>query len=98
MYELNFSGAIIGLATILIIWLGRYSCIKGEYYLSKKIWYLFLAVGCVSVIGSLLIGNLVLSAIVSIFGFTFLWGIHEVIEQEERVKKGWFPKKVKKTK
>ena len=98
MHDINFSGAIIGLATILIIWFGRYLCIKGEYYFTKKIWYLFLIVGITSTAGSLLIENIVISAIVSIFGFTFLWGIHEVIEQEERVKKGWFPKRIKKKK
>jgi hypothetical protein len=96
MQELNYSGVIIGIATILIIWFGRYLCIKGEYYFSKKLWYLFLVVGIIGVIGSLLIENIVISAIVSIFGFTFLWGIHEIIEQEERVRKGWFPKQIKK--
>jgi hypothetical protein len=28
---------------------------------------------------------------VGVFGFSSLWSIHEIIEQEERVKKGWFP-------
>jgi hypothetical protein len=33
-----------------------------------------------------------LSAFFAIMGFTYLWGIGEIIEQEERVRKGWFPK------
>jgi hypothetical protein len=27
--------------------------------------------------------------------FAFLWGIHEIIEQEEQVRKGWFPRSKK---
>jgi hypothetical protein len=96
MESLNFSGLIIGIATIVIIWFGRYACIKGEYYFTKKLWYLFLVVGIISVVGSLFIFNTIISAVISIFGFTFLWGIHEIIEQEERVEKGWFPKRDRK--
>ncbi|NPA44424.1 MAG: DUF4491 family protein, partial [Chlorobi bacterium] len=39
--------------------------------------------------------NLISSVILSVTGFVFLWGINETIEQEERVNKGWFPKKDK---
>jgi len=95
MESLNFSGLIIGIATIVIIWFGRYACIKGEYYFTKKLWFIFLLVGILSVVSSLFIYNTIISAVVSIFGFTFLWGIHEIIEQEERVQKGWFPKNEK---
>ncbi len=35
--------------------------------------------------------NIIFSSIVAMLGFTYLWGINEVIEQEEWVKKGWFP-------
>ena len=89
--NITIDGAIIGAATILIIMFGRYACIKGEFWFTKKIWTAFLLVGISSVFFSLFIEQIVLSAILSIFGFTFLWGIHEVIEQEERVNKGWFP-------
>jgi hypothetical protein len=96
MDSLNYSGIIIGIATILIIWFGRYACIKGEYFFTKKLWYVFIIIGIISVLASLFTNNIFASAILSIFGFTFLWGIHEIIEQEERVLKGWFPKRNKK--
>ena len=41
---------------------------------------------------------MVIASVLSIFGLTMLWGIHEVIEQEERVQKGWFPENPKKVK
>lgn len=31
------------------------------------------------------------SVFLGVLGCTFLWSIQELYEQEERVKKGWFP-------
>jgi hypothetical protein len=92
---LNFDGLAVGASLILIMWIGRMACIKGEYYFSKKLWIMFLAIGIFSLAVALFIEPVVFSAVLSIFGFTFLWGIHEIIEQEERVNKGWFPKRKK---
>jgi len=94
---LNFSGFIVGVATFAIIFISRYICIKGEYYFTKRFWIAFLMIGVISILASLFIKNTIFSAILSINGFTFLWGIGEIIEQEERVKKGWFPKNPKRS-
>ena len=51
----------------------------------------FFVAGVVLIGLSLFINSSMLSAIVGIVGFSSLWSIHEIIEQEERVKKGWFP-------
>ncbi len=91
--QLNYSGIIVGASTFVIIAVSRYICIKAEYYFTKKFWIGFLIIGLVSLAGSLITKNLLISIILGINGFTFLWGIGEIIEQEERVKKGWFPKK-----
>jgi len=93
--SLNFSGIIVGAATFLIMAAGHYSCIKAEYYFTKKSWIAYLVLGIVGIILSLFAENLIVSAIMSIFGFTCLWGIGEVIQQEKRVEKGWFPKNPK---
>ena len=92
---INFGGLIAGTALLVIIWAGRAACIKGEYYFTKKLWVLFLIIGLLSIAVSLFVNSLILSSVLSILGFTFLWGIHEIIEQEERVKKGWFPRRKK---
>ena len=34
--------------------------------------------------------------LVAVFGITCIWSIKELFEQEERVKKGWFPENPKK--
>jgi membrane glycosyltransferase len=90
---INLDGILVGASLMAIMWIGRMACIKGEYYFTKKLWMAFLAVGIISVASALFVESVIFSSILSIFGFTFLWGIHEIIEQEERVSKGWFPKR-----
>ena len=89
---MNFYGLIIGTATFLLIGCFHVIVIKGEYYFSKKIWPLFLLVGVGTLALSLFIDNSIISALIAVFGISCLWSIKELIEQEERVKKGWFPK------
>lgn len=92
---MNFNGVLIGLLTFLIIGIFHPIVIKGEYYFSKKIWPVFLIVGLIVLIISLYTSNSILSPILGVIGFTCLWSIKEIFEQEERVKKGWYPKKDK---
>lgn len=92
---MNFNGILIGLLTFLIIGIFHPIVIKGEYYFSKKIWPVFLIVGLIVLIISLYTSNSILSPILGVIGFTCLWSIKEIFEQEQRVKKGWYPKKEK---
>ena len=96
--ELNLSGLIVGASTFLIIVFGRWACIAGEYHFSKRLWIAFLIVGIASLAGSLFVEPVIPASVLSIFGLTLLWGIHEIIEQEERVTKGWFPSNPKRKK
>lgn len=93
--NLNLSGLIVGSWVFVIIIFARWLCIWGEYHFTKKFWIFFMISGIISLIFSALVENLLISTMISAMGFIFLWGIHETIEQEERVKKGWFPKKQK---
>ncbi len=95
---LNITGILVGAGAFLSIALGRYLTIKAEYYFTKKFWIGFLVIGIVSILLSLISEGFILSSILSILGFTFLWGIGEIIEQEKRVEKGWFPKNPKRKK
>ncbi|MCD6090249.1 MAG: DUF4491 family protein [Bacteroidales bacterium] len=94
-YSLNVSGLLIGGLTFILIVFSRWLCIAGEYYFTKKFWIVFLIVGLLGSISSFFIDRLLISTSLAIVGFIFLWGIQETIEQEERVKKGWFPKNLK---
>ncbi|MBQ5748426.1 MAG: DUF4491 family protein, partial [Bacteroidales bacterium] len=45
--------------------------------------------------GSILVENILLSAILGVFAFSSFWTILEIFEQKQRVEKGWFPKNPK---
>ena len=92
---INLSGIIIGSYSFINIIIARWICILGEYYVSKRLWIAFLLFGIISIGISLFTPSLIISSILSITGFTYLWGIHEIIEQEQRVAKGWYPKNPK---
>ena len=94
--ELNFSGIIIGVATFLVIGLFHPLVIKAEYYIGVKSWWLFLLLGIVSAVASLLVENLTLSILLGVVAFSSFWSIGEVFEQKKRVEKGWFPANPKK--
>ena len=93
--ELNFSGVEIGVATFLIIGLFHPLVIKAEYYIGVKSWWLFLLLGIVAGVASLLVYNLILSILLGVVAFSSFWSIGEVFEQRKRVQKGWFPKNPK---
>lgn len=88
---MNYDGLIIGIGVFLIIGIMHPVVIKTEYYLGSKVWPLFLIMGLLFISLSLFIDLSVLSILLSVLGFSFLWGIRELFEQTQRVKKGWFP-------
>ncbi len=96
--NLNFSGIIIGIATFLVIGLFHPLVIKAEYYIGVKSWWLFLLLGVVSGVASLLVNDLTLSILLGVVAFSSFWSIGEVFEQKKRVEKGWFPANPKKKK
>ena len=95
---MNFFGIVIGLLVFFIIGVFHPIVIKTEYYFGKKVWPVFLLVGIICLIFSLFINDKFISTVIGVLGFSSLWSIHELIEQEERVKKGWFPKNPRKEK
>lgn len=89
--EMNFSGIIIGVATFLIIGLFHPLVIKAEYHIGVKSWWLFLFLGILTAVTSLLVGNIVVSILLGVVAFSSFWSIGEVFQQRKRVEKGWFP-------
>lgn len=88
---MNFIGIIVGLATFLIIGLFHPIVIKAEYYLGSKCWWMFLLAGILFGALSVMIDNLIASTILGVTSFSSFWSIHELMQQKERVRKGWFP-------
>ena len=95
--EHNLLGLVIGIATFLIIGFFHPVVVKAEYYWGTRCWWLFLLFGLGGIAGSLATDNVLVSTLAGVFAFSSFWSIKEIFEQEERVKKGWFPKNPKRT-
>jgi hypothetical protein len=89
---MHFEGATIGLLVFVIIGVFHPMVIKTEYYYGKNVWPIYFIIGWLFVGFSIFTENTILSVILGVIGFSCLWSIGELIEQEQRVKKGWFPK------
>lgn len=95
MEAINFEGLVIGIATFLIIGLFHPVVVKCEYYWGTRCWWVFLVLGLAGTAAALLISSIFWSALCGVFAFSSFWTIKEIFEQEERVKKGWFPRNPK---
>ena len=84
-------GIVIGGGTFLIIGILHPVVIKAEYRWGKRVWPVFLLAGLSAIAGSLFTANIMASALLAVLGFSLLWSIRELFEQEQRVKKGWYP-------
>lgn len=90
--SLHYDGLIVGLATFLIIGLFHPLVIKGEYYFGQCCRWWFLVAGILFLIATPLVASQLASSMLGVTAFSCFWSIKEVKEQEERVKKGWFPR------
>ncbi|MDO4493466.1 MAG: DUF4491 family protein [Clostridia bacterium] len=95
---MNFSGIILGLSAFLCIGVFHPIVIKCEYHFTYKCWPVFLVCGAACLIVSMWIENVVAASAVGVLGFSFLWSILELFEQQKRVAKGWFPENPKRKK
>lgn len=87
----HIGGLLIGICTFLIIGFFHPVVVKTEYYWGTRCWWIFLVLGILGVIGSVIITDLLISSLLGVFSFSSFWTIKELFEQKERVKKGWFP-------
>ena len=88
---MNFTGIIVGAAVFLIIGICHPLVIKMEYHWGKKSWWVLFAAGLLLSVLSLFTGSVVVSTIIGAAAFSCFWGIHEILAQEMRVLRGWFP-------
>ena len=93
----HLQGLVLGLCSFLIIGIFHPIVIKGEYHYGQRFKWFFLVLGVALCIGSLLVDSVMLSALMGVGAFSSFWGIKEMGEQQERVRKGWFPRNPKRT-
>lgn len=87
----NLTGLAIGIATFLIIGLFHPLVIKGEYHFGVGCWWVFLVMGLMSIVGSVMVHDIFLSTLLAVWGASSLWSIGELFHQRKRVERGWFP-------
>lgn len=88
---MNINGIIVGAAVFLIIGVCHPIVIKMEYNWGKKSWWVLMLAGLVFSVSSLFVAGDVGSTILGAAAFSCFWGIRELLAQEKRVLKGWFP-------
>jgi len=91
---MNFEGIIIGIGAFLIIEILHPVLSKPNIILERE-FGLYSLLGDFFIVLSLFIESVIIAALIGVLGFSLLWGIHELFKQEERVKKGWYPKNMK---
>ena len=90
--QYHLTGLAIGICTFLIIGLFHPVVIKCEYYFGTRCWWWFLILGSAGAAASIWVDSLFWSVLLGVFSFSSFWTILEVFEQQEGVRKGWFPK------
>ena len=93
----HLQGLVLGLCSFLIIGIFHPIVIKGEYRYGQRFKWFFVVLGILLCIGSLLVDGVMLSSLMGVGAFSSFWGIKEMGEQQERVRKGWFPRNPKRT-
>lgn len=91
----HIAGAAIGIFTFLIIGLFHPLVIKGEYYFGLKCRSWFAIGGIITLVACIMVNDIFWSSLLGVTSFSCFWSIKEVNEQVVRVKKGWFPKNLK---
>ena len=87
----NWDALLLGAASFLIIGLFHPLVIKGEYYFGKGIWPWFLAAGLGFLLAAAVCPWSFVEVLLALVAFSCFWSINELFEQEQRVKRGWFP-------
>lgn len=90
---MSINGILIGAICFLCIGVFHPIVIKAEYYFSARCWPFFLIAGIMFLFISACFSQTLISAAFGVLGFSCLWSILELKQQEKRVERGWFPKK-----
>ena len=88
---MNYTGLIIAISTFIIIGIFHPIVIKAEYHFGTRSCWVFALAGIAFIAASLFVSDEIWSPVLGVTGCSCLWSILEIREQQERVKKGWFP-------
>jgi len=95
---MNWTGIILGAASFLLIGVFHPIVIKSHYHFGTGCWWVFAVAGIGFCAGSVFVTGVIPATILGVAGFSCFWSILEIFEQEQRVRKGWFPANPKRNK
>lgn len=84
-------GVAIGICTFLIIGIFHPIVIKCHYYYGTGCRWWFVLMGAAALAASIIVYDVFWSSLLGVLAFSSFWSVGEIKEQEERVRKGWFP-------
>lgn len=84
-------GLAIGVCTFLIIGIFHPIVIKCHYHFGTECRWWFVLVGAIALAASVIVGDVFWSSLLGVLAFSSFWSVGEIKQQEERVRKGWFP-------
>lgn len=87
---MNFFGIALGLATLVIIGLGFFWVIRGEYVFGYLWWPYVMGLGFALIGLSVFVTTDWLSALIGVFGASLIWGSTELRDQAVRAELGWY--------
>ncbi len=88
---MNWFGLGLGAMALVIIGLGFFWVIRGEYALGYLWWPYVMGLGVLLVAASVLVGSAWGSALTGILGASLIWGSTELKDQAVRAELGWYP-------
>ena len=91
-------GLLIGLATFLVIGLFHPLVIKAHYHFGTASRWAFVLLGILTGVASYLVADLFISTLLGVVAFSSFWSFGEILAQERRVARGWFPANPKRKK
>lgn len=88
---MNYKGIVIGIVAFLIIGVFHPIIVAVEYHWGAGMWPMFVVAGSLALLMSVLTRSTIGSSILGVLAFTLFWSVRELIVQEQRVERGWFP-------
>jgi hypothetical protein len=90
---MQFAGILIGAIIFALIGVLHIVVVKVEYHIGARVWPIFLVLGGITIVGSIMVSDVLTSCILGVAGFSLAYSAPELVKQKERVAKGWYPKK-----
>lgn len=82
---MSYAGIIVGMYTFIMIGVLHFAVVRIERVIGSYIWPGFVALGLVFGAWSLVVDDVLVSALLGVSGFLFAWSGPELRKQKERV-------------